>query len=100
MTRLTHYAGRWMTPEERDALRAEANRNDKFADDIPCPMVMSDIGEYRSPIDGRYISSRSTRKRDLADNGCVEAPDRKPKAFKNERFCKKHGLPFVKPSQG
>jgi hypothetical protein len=36
------------------------------------PYVVSDIPPYRSPIDGREISSRSMRRDDLARNGCVE----------------------------
>lgn len=36
------------------------------------PMVMRDIPDYRSPIDGKVIGSRSTRREDLKKNGCVE----------------------------
>jgi hypothetical protein len=39
---------------------------------MSAPMVMRDIPDYRSPIDGRLIGSRSTRREDLARNGCVE----------------------------
>lgn len=66
---------------------------------IASPMVLSDIPEYRSPIDGRVISSRSERREDLRRNNCVEAGDTaqslskgKPR-FKNARFAKKYGLP-------
>lgn len=61
------------------------------------PMVMRDIPEYRSPIDGSVISSRSFRREDLKKNNCVEwdpafSPTRGKAEFKNARFAKKHGL--------
>ena len=62
------------------------------------PMVMRDIPEYRSPIDGRMITSRSERREDLRRNNCVEAGDtalsltKGKREFKNARFAKKHGL--------
>ncbi len=40
--------------------------------DLATPQVMRDIPEYRSPVDGKVISSRSTRRNDLKANGCVE----------------------------
>lgn len=63
--------------------------------EIAAPIVVSDIPEYRSPIDGKLITSRSHRREDLARNGCVDARD-VPSAtggkFKNRRFCDKRGL--------
>ena len=63
------------------------------------PMVVGDIPEYRSPIDGRMITSRSERREDLKRNNCVEAGDTalsltkgKRDAFRNPRFAKKHNL--------
>lgn len=54
---------------------------------IVMPMVLSDIPEYRSPIDGRPITSRSARRDDLARNNCVEyEPSLKPKHPKFEAF--------------
>jgi hypothetical protein len=38
---------------------------------ITAPMVVSDIPEYRSPIDGALITSRSSRREDLKKHGCV-----------------------------
>lgn len=61
---------------------------------ICAPMVMSDIPEYRSPIDGKMITSRSERREDLARNGCVEVDPPKKRGFKNSRFAKKHHLPL------
>ena len=40
--------------------------------EVCAPMVQSDIPEYRSPIDGKLITSRSSRREDLKKNGCVE----------------------------
>lgn len=40
--------------------------------DMASPMVMRDIPDYRSPVDGALIGSRSTRREDLKKHGCVE----------------------------
>lgn len=40
--------------------------------DLATPMVMRDIPEYRSPVNGKAIGSRSSRREDLKVNGCVE----------------------------
>ena len=60
----------------------------------PCaPLyVVSDIADYRSPIDGRPVSSRSTRRDDLKRHGCVEAEPRKPRGYKNPKFAGPRGL--------
>ena len=58
-----------------------------FAGQLAMPTVLSDIPEYRSPIDGRPITSRSQRREDLKRNGCVEyEPSMKPKHPKFEAF--------------
>jgi hypothetical protein len=81
-------------------------RNGKFVDKqtgepmvtaegcIFSPQILRDIPEYRSPIDGRPITSRSERREDLKRNGCVEwEPGMGKKAeLKNERFAKKYGI--------
>lgn len=62
---------------------------------LAMPSVLSDIPEYRSPIDGKLITSRSHRREDLARNNCVEwEPSLSPTKgkFRNKRFCEKHGL--------
>ena len=61
---------------------------------IVCPIVQSDIPEYRSPIDGKLISSRSTRREDLKKNGCVEWEpiNNRPRGIGNPRFAAKNGL--------
>jgi hypothetical protein len=60
--------------------------------EVCCPRVMSDIEEYRSPVTGKPITSRSHRRYDLESNGCIEAPPRKPKGYKNAAFAAKRGL--------
>lgn len=66
-----------------------------YAGEIVAPMVVPDIPDYRSPIDGRVIGSRSARREDLARNNCVEVdPPRRPRGFKNPAYAKKHGLPL------
>lgn len=62
---------------------------------IAMPMIISDIPAYRSPIDGRVISSRSERRDDLKRNNCVEfEPSMSPTKgkFRNKDFCEKRGL--------
>lgn len=59
---------------------------------ICMPMVQSDIEPYLSPIDGKEISSRSTRRYDLEKNGCVEAPPAKKRGYRNPKFAVKRGL--------
>ncbi len=59
------------------------------------PTVISDIPAYRSPIDGKLITSRSQRREDLKANGCVEyEPSLSPTKgkFRNKQFCAKRGL--------
>ena len=61
--------------------------------DVCCPAVVSDIQEYRSPIDGRPITSRSARRYDLEANDCVEAePPKRKKGYRNPKFAAKRGL--------
>ncbi|MBY3597562.1 hypothetical protein [Rhizobium bangladeshense] len=62
---------------------------------IAVPFVMSDIPEYRSPIDGRLIGSRTQRRDDLKRNRCVEyEPSISPTKGKirNKAFAAKRGL--------
>jgi hypothetical protein len=62
---------------------------------VQCPMVLSDIPEYASPIDGRMITSRSERREDLLRNNCVEAGDMKSPTggkIRNKAFAAKRGL--------
>lgn len=69
------------------------NQAERASEEIKCPMVMRDIPEYQSPIDDRWITSRSHRREDLKRNDCVEMdPPKKPRGFKNERFARKRGL--------
>lgn len=59
------------------------------------PTVLSDIPEYRSPVDGRVIGSRSERRDDLKRNNCVDArdfPSPTGGKFRNKEFCRKRGL--------
>lgn len=71
-----------------------------FEGQICTPMLIRDIPEYRSPIDGTLITSRSQRRDDLKKHGCVEyepslSPTGGKREFKNERFAKKYGLPYA-----
>jgi len=69
--------------------------------DLPAPMVMHDIEPYTSPIDGKVIGSRSSRREDLKANNCVEWDSgigtkfkRTPGEYKNPKFAAKRGLPL------
>lgn len=64
--------------------------------EIRMPMVMRDTPEYRSPIDGRLITSRSERREDLRRNGCyeVDPPKKGTRHFKNKAWVKKRNLPM------
>jgi hypothetical protein len=59
---------------------------------ICAPFVLSDVPEYRSPINGKPITSRSHQREDLKRNDCVLAEPRKPRGFKNPNFARKRGL--------
>jgi hypothetical protein len=63
--------------------------------EISAPMVISDIPEYRSPIDGKLITSRSAQREDLKANDCVLAePRRKPRGYRNPSFTRSRNLPL------
>lgn len=61
-------------------------------DGVVMPMIASDIEPYKSPIDGRVISSRSARREDMARNNCVpyEPGSSAPKGLTNPKFAHKH----------
>lgn len=56
--------------------------------EICAPLIQSDIPEYRSPIDGRPITSRSERREDLKRNGCIEIdpPKKKDRVFRSKKW--------------
>ena len=70
--------------------------------DFATPYVLGDIEDYQSPIDGKWITSRSHRREDLKANDCIPwepgigtkagAKDRKPGQYRNPRFARKRGL--------
>lgn len=63
-------------------------------DRVCAPMVIGDIHEYRSPINGALIGSRSQQREDLKRNDCVLAEPRKPRGYRNKSFALKRGLPL------
>lgn len=59
------------------------------------PYVCSDIEEYRSPVTGLPITSRSHRREDLKRHDCYEMdPPKRKRGFGNPRFAAKHGKPL------
>lgn len=60
---------------------------------IRAPMVMRDIQDYQSPIDDRWITSRSWRREDLRRNDCVESdPPKRKRGIVNEAFAKRRSM--------
>ena len=63
--------------------------------EIAVPYIVGDIPEYRSPIDGRLIGSRSERRDDLKRHNCIDArelPSPTGGKIKNKAFAAKRGL--------
>ena len=57
--------------------------------------IIKPMPEYRSPIDGRLITTKHERREDLKRNGCYEyEPSASPTKGKirNKAFAKKRGL--------
>jgi hypothetical protein len=63
-------------------------------DAVAAPAVQRDILAYRSPIDGRPITTRSERREDLKRNDCVEVEPRPAhrRGYRNPRFAGRRGL--------
>ncbi|MCA0000953.1 MULTISPECIES: hypothetical protein [unclassified Mesorhizobium] len=63
---------------------------------LSAPMIMPNMPEYASPINGKVITSRRERREDMKRNNCVEAgdPGCSPTGgkLKNKAFCAKRGL--------
>jgi hypothetical protein len=91
MTRFVKRDGRWVSASTGEPLLTEEQRNAPLA----LPTIISDIPEYKSPIDGRMITSRSDRRDDLKRNNCVEfEPSMSPTKgkYRNKAFCDRRGL--------
>lgn len=56
-----------------------------------------DLPAYKSPLgDGLVIEGRAARREHLKRNGCRECdPSEFKVEYQNERFARKHGLPWV-----
>lgn len=83
--------GQWVNKFTGEAMLSE----NELKRPISMPMIISDIPTYRSPVDGRVISSRSERRDDLKRHNCVEwEPSMSPTKgkYRNKEFCKKRGL--------
>lgn len=61
-------------------------------DGITMPTIRSDIEPYKSPVNGKWITTSSERRDDLARNNCVpyEPIGNMPKGVKNPEYAKKH----------
>lgn len=84
----------WKSGEFVDKASGEAMAL-PYAGQVCMPSVISDIPEYRSPIDGKAITSRSQRREDLKRNNCVDArdfPSPTNGKIRNKAFAAKRGL--------
>lgn len=85
--------GQWVNKSTGEAMLSPEEQSRP----ISMPMIISDIPEYTSPIDGRMITSRSQRRDDLKRNNCVEyepslSPTKGQAKFRNKAFAEKRGL--------
>jgi hypothetical protein len=53
---------------------------------VALPQLMRDIPEYRSPIDGKLITSRSQRREDLRASNSIEGDPPKHKVFRKKSY--------------
>lgn len=93
MTRYVYREGQWVSKSTGEAMLTAEEANAP----LKVPMIIPDIPEYRSPIDGRLIKSRSERRDDLKRNNCVEyepslSPTKGERKFRNPHFTEKRGL--------
>ena len=70
------------------------NKPEVYTREIAMPYVWHDIKPYRSPIDDRWITSRSWRREDLLINNCTEMDPPKQRGLKNARFARKRQMPL------
>ena len=72
--------------------------------DIPAPQIMREIAEYKSPVTGAVITTRTERDADCKKHDAIPwepgigrkagAKDRTPGKYRNPKFAKKRGLPM------
>lgn len=72
--------------------------------DLPTPQVMREIEEYKSPVTGLPITSRTERDADCKKHDAIPwepgighksgAKQRTPGKYKNPKFAKKRNLPM------
>jgi hypothetical protein len=88
VTRYVFRGGQFVDPSTNEPMPLP-ERNE-----IVMPMVRSDIEPYKSPIDGKMITSRSARREDLARSGCVpyEPIGNVPKGISNPKYAAKYGM--------
>ena len=83
--------GQWVDKATGEPMLTEEQRKAPIA----LPNIIFDIPSYQSPIDGRWITTRSERRDDMARNNCVDYRDFKSPTggkIRNEKFAKKRGL--------
>jgi len=85
VTRYVYRNGAWRDPSTDELM--------DVPDRLAMPTVRSDIQPYKSPIDGRMITTASERRDDLARNNCVpyEPMGNMPKGVNNPKYAAKYG---------
>jgi hypothetical protein len=87
VTRYVWRDGKFRHPDTNEPMEI-----DETCSSVCMPMIRSDIEPYKSPIDGKMITSRSERREDLARNNCVpyEPMGNAPRGLTNPKFAAKH----------
>lgn len=63
--------------------------------EISSPAVIPDTPAYKSPLGTGMIEGRAARREDLKRGNCREVdPTEYRPAYLNEKFARKHGLPY------
>lgn len=91
MARFVMRDGHWVDRVTGEPMLTEQQRQAPIA----VPNIIFDIPSYQSPIDGRWITTRSERRDDMARNNCVDYRDFKSPTqgkIRNKEFAKKRGL--------
>jgi hypothetical protein len=72
--------GRFVDPRTNEPMHIPEGRG------VASPHLMRDIPEYRSPIDGKLITSRSQRREDLRASNSIEGEPPKHKVFRKKSY--------------
>lgn len=71
--------GKWLDPEEYQVLKVERllKKYGNKSSDLPSPYVAGDTKEYRSPLSGKMVTSRSQRRDEMKRYDVIEIGNEK-----------------------